>query len=285
VNVVVTGASSAIGRFLLPKLLSAGHDVIAISRRPRAGNDGVIWLEADLSEGEWPDAGSPAVLIHLAPIWLLKGFLETALAAGLERVIAISSTSLFTKTGSVTAQERAITRLLASGEDCLRASCEQNNVPWVLFRPTLIYGAGLDKNISSIARIVESWGVFIMPGIGGGLRQPVHAEDIASACLAALQGGDNRAFNLSGGSTIPYTAMVEQIFKVLEKPERIIHLPAWLVKGMVPAIRLLPRFRHLTQGMLQRIETDLCFDHGEAAEALDYAPRAFLQNGRSDLGL
>ena len=284
-KVVITGASSAIGQFLLPRLRVAGFATIAISRHQRQDADGVQWLQADLQAGQWPDLNAPAALIHLAPVWLLQEFLDRALAAGLERVIAISSTSLFTKTGSVTAEERAVTRLLASGEDCLRSACERSNVPWVIFRPTLIYGAGQDQNISAIARIIESWGIFVMPGKGNGLRQPVHADDIAAACVAALQGGDNRAFSLSGGSTLPYVAMVEQIFQALDKPARIWHLPVWLVKGLLPAIRLLPRFRHLTLGMLQRIETDLCFDHEPAARTLGYAPRAFLHNGREDLGL
>lgn len=284
-KVIVTGATSAIGRCLLPRLKSAGHEVIAISRH-HVEDDDMKWLEADLIRGEWPDHAKGAVLIHLAPLWLLPDFLEHALATGLGRIIAIGSTSIFTKTDSVTAEEREITRLLAQGEASLQKLCEQSGAPWVLFRPTLIYGLGLDKNVSAIARMIEKWGVFVIPGHGKGLRQPVHADDIAAACESALDGrGDNQAFNLSGGSTITYTVMVKQIFNAVGKKQRIFHLPAGLIRSLVPLARRLPRFRHLTSGMVERIDADLCFDHSAAASALGYSPRPFLQHGRDDLGI
>jgi len=283
--VIVTGASSAIGRFLLPKLTEAGYEVFAISREVRDSGR-VRWLQADLKNGEWPRLeAAQATLVHLAPVWLLPGFLENALSTGLERVIAISSTSIVTKTDSATPGEREITQLLTEGENCLRSCCGGKKVPWVLFRPTLIYGSGQDKNISSIARIIKSWRIFVIPGRGAGLRQPVHADDIAAACLSGLTGrGDDRVFNITGGSTLTYADMVEKIFLALGMKPRIVHLPLWPIKTLTPLIRLIPRFRHLTLGMLDRIDVDLCFDNADAVSRLGYAPRAFLENGRNDLG-
>ena len=46
---LVCGASGAIGRFLLPRLLGAGYDVIALSRVDRGGGgDRVQWRIGDL---------------------------------------------------------------------------------------------------------------------------------------------------------------------------------------------------------------------------------------------
>lgn len=47
-RVLVTGGSGTLGTQLLPRLVAAGHDVRAISRRQRPAADGVRWSLADL---------------------------------------------------------------------------------------------------------------------------------------------------------------------------------------------------------------------------------------------
>ena len=50
----------------------------------------------------------------------------------------------------------------------------------------MVYGCGMDKNIFSVAGFIRRFGCFIMAGEGNGCRQPVHADDLADACLKAL---------------------------------------------------------------------------------------------------
>lgn len=286
-KVLVTGATSPIGDFLLPRLIKAGYEVTAVSRSSQAADESITWVRADLDNfGALPALDNTA-LIHLAPIWLLHEFLETAIDKGVNRVIAVGSTSVFTKTQSVSSEEREITQLLQRGEETLKSACGYHHIPWTLFRPTMIYGSGRDQNISAIARTIESFGRFIIPGRGSGKRQPIHADDIAQACVAALERSDtcaNHAYNLSGGSTLSYRQMVELIFETLGKRPRIWSLPNALVRMLVLLARLLPRFRHITLGMVQRVNRDLIFDHSKAAVDLEFRPRPFLQAGKADLG-
>lgn len=48
-TVLVSGATSQIGRFLLPRLVQVHGRVQAVSRRPQPAQDGVQWLCGDLA--------------------------------------------------------------------------------------------------------------------------------------------------------------------------------------------------------------------------------------------
>jgi uncharacterized protein YbjT (DUF2867 family) len=51
-RVLVTGGTGKLGRELLPKLTQAGHDVVALSRRPLPDNVPVTYAPGDLSTGQ-----------------------------------------------------------------------------------------------------------------------------------------------------------------------------------------------------------------------------------------
>ena len=92
--------------------------------------------------------------------------------------------------------------------------------PYTIFRPTLIYGVGRDRNVADIARFAKRFGVFPILGKGLGLRQPVHAADLAEACILAVDSSAsfNRIYNLSGGETLTYREMVERVFRPWVSP-------------------------------------------------------------------
>src|SRR5688572_23407748 len=72
-KIMVTGATSIIGGFLLPNLLDAGYEVHAISRQSAAtlpSNDKLTWHQAEVSEPEQLPDVNAQILIHLAPLWL-----------------------------------------------------------------------------------------------------------------------------------------------------------------------------------------------------------------------
>ncbi len=256
------GASSLVGECLLPQLASAGWQVSVCTRRGLPG-------------------ASPEVLPHwicVAPLWVLPDYFPLLLAHGAQRVVALSSTSVFTKADSSDAGEQAVAARLEEGERQLQSWAEAHGLAWVILRPTLIYGRGRDKNVSEVARLIRRWGFFPLLGQAEGLRQPVHAEDVAQACVAALlaPAATNCAYALSGGETLTYREMVARIFEALGKSPRPLTVPMGLFRLALKALRLLPRYRHWTPAMAQRMSEDLVFDHGAARRDLGFAPRAFV---------
>jgi nucleoside-diphosphate-sugar epimerase len=192
-------------------------------------------------------------------------------------VVVLSSTSRFTKDDSSDPEEQAMARRLTEAEALVQAWAENRGVEWVILRPTLIYGLGRDKNITEIARFIQRFGFFPLFGKAQGLRQPLHAQDVASACLAALQapGTVNHAYSLSGGETLTYRDMVTRIFGALGRRPRLFIVPLWVFSLMVAVFRLLPRYRHWSTAMVERMNRDLVFDHDAAAQEFAFKPRGF----------
>ena len=198
-------------------------------------------------------------------------------AYGVRRVVALSSTSRFTKDNSSDPEEQAISLRLADSETRVQGWAASHGVEWIILRPTLIYGLGRDKNIAEIARFVRRFGFFPLFGKANGLRQPLHAQDVADACMAALNAPDaaHHAYNLSGAETLPYRDMVARIFSALDRPLRLLPVPLLAFRFAVTLLRLLPRYRSWSSAMAERMNRDLVFDHSEAMRDFGFEPGPF----------
>lgn len=285
-NVGVLGATSPVGNCLLPLLVEAGFQVNAFSRNVGGTSRSAIkWSQLPLS----PTAGKNtpegiADWICIAPIWVLPDYLPMLQRFGVRRLIALSSTSRFTKEDSSAQEEQSVAQRLSDAESSVRAWAVSQGVEWVILRPTLIYGLGADKNISEIARVIQKFGIFPILGKARGMRQPIHVADVALACLASLTSSltTNRAYNLSGGETLTYREMVKRVFALLGHPPILLPVPLPLFKIAISVLRLIPKYRNWTSAMAERMNSDLVFDHRDASRDFGFAPRQFVL-GKDDI--
>jgi len=275
-RILVTGATSQIGVFLVPRLLEAGHEVVAVSRRDNPDSR-VVCLKLDLNHLDHVQFPHADVLIHIAGLQFMADLMGKLKGSGIYRVIAFSSTSVITKRDSPDEAENAMIKRLVMAERNFQQICNAEGISWTLFRPTLIYGAGRDKNIEFIRSMINTFGVFPVIGNGGALRQPVHADDLASACVTALihPAMVNKIYNLSGGEILSYRNMVEKVFDSCGKQARIISVPLIFVRLALKLIRLIPRYRYLNDAMIHRMNMDMVFSHEDATRDFTYSPRSF----------
>lgn len=290
-TVLVTGASSAVGLFAIGRLLTYGCKVIALKHSTLVGffHPNLKWVEGDLTTPEKLAASLAGIkcdyALHCAPVWHTQGLAAALKPAGVKRIVAVGSTSLMTKASSPSKDERNASKRLADGEAVLAAECAAQGIEWTVIRPTMVYGAGFDKNVSRIARMIDRKRKFVLPKEASGLRAPIHADDLALAGIMALgkPAAANKAYNLQGGTVMPYHEMVERIFEAMDvKPKirRIANLhqlcgllhPFFPSKVPHPAIAL-------------RMQDDLVFDDAATRAELGIKPRPFLQDGIYDLGV
>jgi len=274
---LVFGASGAIGRFLVPRLLAAHHDVIALSRQPRSsGNPRLRWIAGDLFVHplERKDIDT---IYSLGPLDGCAQWLQRADIAGKPRVVAIGSMSAQTKQTSADAHERQIADRLLAAERELAAAADARGCAWTVLRATLIYGAGLDRSLTPMVRFAQRWRLFPYVARAPGLRQPVHADDLALACIAAASSWvtTRRVYALGGGERLAFGTMLARVHASLPFATIALPVPLAVVHAGAGLARMLPAFRAASTAAVQRMREDLVVDHSQAIEDFGWAPREF----------
>jgi nucleoside-diphosphate-sugar epimerase len=259
----IIGASSVVAEYLT-QVLPAQYQPLLFSRSaPQVQSTGV----AETTVSLW---------ISVMPIWAAPKYFDLFLARGARRIVAVSSTSRFTKAGSPIESEKLVAAQLAEGEQALARWASACGVEFLILRPTIIYGLGRDLNLSLIARFIARFGFFPVAGAATGQRQPLHAQDLAMACIQALETHlAGKTYEVSGGETLSYHEMIGRIFDTLRKRRLIVPLPMSAFSAAISCARLLPAFKHLTPAMARRMNEDLVFDHTAAVHDFDFRPRPF----------
>ena len=275
-KVGVLGATSLVGERLISLMQESAVQVHAFSRKPQAsGSEGLSWNQ--FSGIDYSNNDLIEDWLCAAPIWVLQDHFTLLESYGVRRIVVLSSTSRFTKTESPDAGEMATAARLIQGEERLKTWAACKGVAWVILRPTLIYGNGRDKNITEIARFIRRFGFFPLLGEAHGLRQPIHVEDVARACAEAFKSpaATNRAYNISGYETLPYREMISRVFAALHRSPRLLPIPLAIFSLAVACMRLLPRYKHWSVAMAERMNSDLVFDHSAAVRDFGFSPRPF----------
>jgi nucleoside-diphosphate-sugar epimerase len=270
----LTGASSQIGVFAIRRLVRAGFHVFAISRKGKPENYPVLEQVTWLSGIEAiPASRSCQYLISAGPMTLAKKFLEAG--DQFQAVVVFSSSSVESKQNSADPVERRLAQDMLTQEKELQDMAGSRKLKLVILRPTLIYGCGLDSNISRLANWISRFGIMPVNGKANGLRQPVHADDLASVAIVAMQNMDGLpgVLVLTGGDTLSYSEMVSRIFMATKKPVRLLRLPEWL---FILSIKILGASRGINAEMVKRQRVDLVFDSQQAKNLLAYCPREFI---------
>jgi nucleoside-diphosphate-sugar epimerase len=278
VNILVTGATSQIGIFLLPLFVEKGFNVIALSRTYTEESRGVTWLKGDLEsiDSDLLNKMDVHTVIHLAEITLINNIIKDT--STIKRVIAFSSTSVLTKLNSKCESDKKLATDLIFGENLMINSCKLKSIEYTIFRPTMIYGANVDKNIAFISKFMSNYGFFPIIGNAESLRQPVHASDLANACILAINQHNSfgKIYNLVGPETIKYIDMIQKISNSLNKKIVLIKVNKFIFTLAVAVLRILPQYRHLSVGMVDRLEQNLCFDSEDAKKDFNYNPVCYL---------
>jgi len=274
---LLVGPGGPAGHEILAGLLDAGAPVIAVSPDvPGYSRPNLTWMQHDL-------VGHARIQSH---VMICADAEALPLAARqvrampmLRRIIALSSASVVFKQRSADPGERETVERLVESEQSLAETAGKRGIELTLLRPTLIYGGRAPSALHGIRSWLEqrSWA----PIAGNGLRQPVHADDLAALVrqLAAGSGSERgspvETLSLGGGETLQYPEFVRRIASGAGIDATLVRMPAWLIASALRIAHRLGRFRSVTPVMIARQRMDLVVDDTRAREQLGWNPRPF----------
>ena len=269
-RLLVLGLSGQVGEALHPLLARRGEPVLALSRTERPDAPGLQWLHGELPHVAWPSDVS--AVLSVGPLDVFADWFAANAPPGM-RAVALGSTSIYSKHDSPDAGERDVARRLLAAEATLFAGRGAITV----LRPTLIYGDGRDRSLSPLADFARRRGWMVLPAAGTGLRQPVHAADVADAVLRCLDrpATVGQGYDLPGGERLTAAAMFERTLRRRAPDCRVWRLPGWLFRlavGAAGGIGLLPVS---SGGFLARLGRDQVADAEPVQTALGLQLRAF----------
>ncbi|MFZ3320092.1 MAG: NAD-dependent epimerase/dehydratase family protein [Mycobacterium sp.] len=218
-RIAVTGASGVIGRGVVLRLLSLGHDVVGLARhRPESWPSAASFVQSDIRDaaGVQLAVAGTEVVVHCA--WAVNpgadhpvdreiniggtgNVLDAMARSGTRRIVVASSAHVYGLDRGVAAalsEARQLQPVSAHGLDKARveemvAAC---GVEWVAIRPAVILGRSVDN---WVRRVLASAFFPDVDGSVGRTVQVVHSDDVHRVFVRAAvdPGIDSGPVNLA----------------------------------------------------------------------------------------
>lgn len=280
---LVLGASGGVGAAVLGRLgeVAAGRCVHAVSRSPRecppVAGASPVWHQGDLNTLDPRALPVPTHVVSAGPLDAFSAMVARADWPAGTVVVALSSMSATTKfAGSSHGSERAVAQRLLDAEAFLAARSRRMEWKLVVLRPTLIWGAG-DRSITPLLALASRMGMLPLPSGARGLRQPVHAVDLARALVQAalFPGIGPGPWPAPGGEVLAFDEMLARCLAVAVPRARLLRVPDLPCRVLEAVLSVFPGTTGRAASQLRRARSDL--DVGEATlwPALGIEPRGF----------
>jgi nucleoside-diphosphate-sugar epimerase len=192
VKLAVTGGTGFVGSHVIEAALDAGHQVLALTRRPQAPRAGVEWVAGsleDLDSLEQLAQGSDSI-IHVAGVINARdaAAFEAGNVAGTRTMLEAAAGRRFVHVSSLAAREPGLSRY---GESKARAEAlvEQSPGDYAIVRPPAVYGPG-DKETLELFRMAKLRLMLLPPA---GKVSMIHVADLARLLIALAEGGPQKA--------------------------------------------------------------------------------------------
>jgi uncharacterized protein YbjT (DUF2867 family) len=283
-RLLVTGGSGFLGGYVLREAARRGHQTVALARSAAAAA-AVAALGADPVAGDLDDpehleaafaAEHPDVLVNLASLGFghAPGIVVAAEKADISRAIFVSTTAVMTALPAVSKQVR-----LAA-----ERAIHESALDWTILRPTMIYGAPDDRNLSRLLALVRRTPVLPVPGGGRRLQQPVHVADVADAVLAAVErpACARRSYDVAGPVPMTFAQLLRACELAVASRTAFVPVPMFPVIAAARGYERISRRPRIRAEQLQRLAEDKSFVIDGAIRDLGFAPRPFSDGIRAE---
>ena len=285
-RITVFGGSGFVGRYIVRRLAARGAVVRVAVRdperalflKPMGAVGQIAPVHGDVRSERSVRAavqGADAV-VNSVGFWVASrnGF-DTVHRAGAERVARLSREAGVQRLvhvsgiGATEASPSAYVVARARGEQAVRAAFQDA----AILQPSVVFGPE-DRFLNLIGHILKNAPVF--PVIAGATRmQPVYADDIAQAAVAALDRPQGGTFQLGGPHVYRHDDLISLAMKLCERPRPRLALPFGPLYLLAGILDRLPVATPLSRDTLALLRDDNVVEEGAAGfEALGIAPVA-----------
>jgi uncharacterized protein YbjT (DUF2867 family) len=150
------------------------------------------------------------------------------------------------------------------GKGLVEEALADADVPYSIVRPTWIFGGGRDILANNIAWILRHMPIFLVPGDGRYLVQPVHVDDLAHICLRAAHDGADVIVDAAGPDTMTFEELVRAIRDALGRNTRILHTTPAAMTALARALGVVVRDVVLTADEIRGLTAGLLVSHQPA---------------------
>lgn len=249
-KILLTGANGFIGRYLLARLLRAGHDVVPAVRDPNQTDRLLpapasirIDLNRDTDPAIWSarlqgiDAvvncagilsGRPGQSIRAIHADAPKALFAACVKSGVRRVIQISAISARSDAPTAYASTKK------EADDFLA----ETGLDWVIVRPSLVYAGGAYGGTALFRALAALPFAIPLTGKGDQLFQPIHVDDLAETILRLLDTPSIRRQIIDpvGPEQLPLRQLLIDLRRWLGfAPAPTLSIPLWMIR---PVARL-----------------------------------------------
>jgi nucleoside-diphosphate-sugar epimerase len=247
-KVVVTGATGFLGSYLVKHLQKSDHEVIAIGRDIRIGDQleqsGIRFIPADLSSQDLPQKLPPQIdwVVHCAALsspWgrpeefyrsnvlATKNLVQYAQNSHCKRFVHISSPSIYVdRVDKLNVRESdplpklSLNHYIATKRqaEVIVDQAVESGLSAITLRPQGIVGRG-DRSI--FPRILKIAKRGFVPRIGSGqtLTDLTHVNNVVDAIMCALNANDQlsgQKYNITNGEPIDLYRVIEELMSELQ---------------------------------------------------------------------
>lgn len=272
-RILITGAAGLVGQNLIPALKAeGGFDILAVDKH--AANLRILKdlhpdieaIEADLAAaGSWEARAQDCdalALLHAQIGGLDEAQFEknnvtatsrvlVACKAGRCRYIVHASSSVVNSKAAdfyTETKKRQEALVAAAG------------IPYVILRPSLMFGWFDRKHLGWLKRFMEKAPVFPIPGSGRYLRQPLYAGDFAGVVIACLKRRIEGVYDITGREKIDYIDLIRALRDAAGLKTPIVKIPYGLFRLALKAYALFDRDPPFTTDQLEALVTPDVFD-------------------------
>jgi uncharacterized protein YbjT (DUF2867 family) len=270
-TVVITGAFSYTGKYATLLLLQRGYHVRTLTSHPHRQNEFAGQVEilpynfanpqklreslngaSCLINTYWIRFPHRHITFDLA-VNNTFTLLQAAKDAGITRIVHVSIAN--PSLDSPLAYYR--------GKAQLDQAIANSGLAYSILRPTVIFGPE-DILINNIAWFVRHLPIFGIPGDGRYGVRPIYVADMASLIVDCVTQHANEIIDAVGPETFTFEELVRFIATQLNRPARIVHLPAPLAYLSTSLAGLFLRDVVLTWQEYQGLMTNLLAPQGPA---------------------